>query len=81
LDSGLIHRRRDAWNKPLSELTNEELATLLRQRFAVEHLLAIARKRVELHIDDDTDMKLWLHLSVSSDIVGLQTGGDTLYSL
>jgi hypothetical protein len=55
-DSGLIGRCRMAWNKPLRDLSNEELATLLRQRIAVEHILPLARKRVEDGIEDDTEM-------------------------
>ena len=54
-DSGLIARCREAWKKPLRDLSREELATLLRQRYAVEHLLPIAKKRLE-GIDDDTEM-------------------------
>src|SRR6195256_4788305 len=46
-DSGLIDRCRTAWGKPLRDLTNQEMATLLRQRVAVEHILPLARKRVE----------------------------------
>ena len=45
-DSGLIERCRNAWNKPLKELSNQELATLLRQKIAVQHLLPIARQRI-----------------------------------
>ena len=55
-NSGLIARCREAWNKPLRDLSREELATLLRQRFAVEHLLPVARKRLADGIDDDTEM-------------------------
>lgn len=55
-DSGLIDRCRQAWNKPLRELSHEELATLLRQRFAVEHILPIARKRLADGIEDDSEM-------------------------
>jgi hypothetical protein len=55
-DSGLIARCRKAWNKPLQDLSREELATLLRQRFAVEHFLPIAKKRLEDGDDDDTEM-------------------------
>ena len=55
-ESGLIARCRMAWNKPLRELNNEDLATLLRQRIAVEHILPIARKRVEEGIEDGTEM-------------------------
>jgi hypothetical protein len=55
-DSGLIARCRQAWNKPLRDLSREELATLLRQRYAVEHLLPIAKKRLEDGSDDNTEM-------------------------
>ena len=55
-DSGLIARCRGAWNKPLRDLSREELATLLRQRFAVEELLPVAKKRLEHGIDDETEM-------------------------
>jgi contact-dependent growth inhibition (CDI) system CdiI-like immunity protein len=55
-DSGLIDRCRRAWSKPLRDLTNEELATLLRQKIAVEHILPIARKKLADDIDDDTEI-------------------------
>lgn len=55
-ESGLIARCRDAWQKPIDSLTNEEIATLLRQKIAVEHLLPIAKKRVKDRTDDDTEM-------------------------
>jgi hypothetical protein len=55
-DSGLIERCRQAWSKPLRDLSREELATLLRQRIAVEHVLPIAKRRVHDGIDDDTEM-------------------------
>jgi CDI immunity proteins len=54
-DSGLIARCREAWSKPLRDLSREELATLLRQRFAVEHLLPVARQKLQ-EADDDTEM-------------------------
>jgi hypothetical protein len=54
-DSGLIARCREAWNKPVRDLSREELATLLRQRFAIEHLLPIARKKLQEE-DDNTEM-------------------------
>jgi hypothetical protein len=54
-NSGLIERCRHAWNKPLRELTNQELATLLLQRIAVEHVLPVASKRVQDRIDDGTE--------------------------
>jgi hypothetical protein len=37
-----------------SSLSCEELATFLRQRVALEHLLPVARQRVESGADDDT---------------------------
>jgi hypothetical protein len=55
-DSGLIARCRGAWNKPFRDLSREELATFLRQRFAVEHLLPIARERLADGVDDGTEM-------------------------
>jgi hypothetical protein len=55
-DSGLIERCRNAWSKPLRDLTNQELATLLRQRIAVEQLLPIASQRVLDGFDDDTEI-------------------------
>jgi hypothetical protein len=54
-DSGLIKRCRIAWTKPLRELSREELATLLRQRVAVEHLLPLARERLRSG-DDDSEL-------------------------
>ena len=54
-DSGLIARCREAWSKPFRDLSREELATLLRQRFAVEHLVPVAQKKLQ-DADDDTEM-------------------------
>lgn len=45
-DSGLISRVRAAWSKPIDMLTNHELATCLRQKIAVDHLLPVAEKRI-----------------------------------
>jgi hypothetical protein len=54
-DSGLIDRCKNAWNKPLRNLSNDELATLLRQRVAVKHLLPIAKKRTAGGVEDGTE--------------------------
>ncbi|MGV3754613.1 MAG: contact-dependent growth inhibition system immunity protein [Verrucomicrobiota bacterium] len=54
--SGLIEQCRSVWSKPLRDLTNAELAMLLRQHFAVEQLLLIARQRVSEGFDDDTEL-------------------------
>jgi hypothetical protein len=53
--TSLIELCREAWDKPLRELTRVELATLLRQGYAVEHLLPVARKKLQ-EADDDTEM-------------------------
>ena len=55
-DSGLIARLREAWNKPLRDLSREELATLLRQRIAVEQILPVAKKRLAESFDDETEI-------------------------
>ena len=54
-DSGLIERCKRAWTKPLKELTNQELATLLLQKIALAHLLPLARQRIVDGIEDDTE--------------------------
>ena len=54
-DSGLIARCREAWNKPLQTLSRQELATLLRQRFALARLLPVAKGKLQ-DADDDTEM-------------------------
>ena len=55
-ESGLIARCKLAWNKPLQDLTKADLATLLRQRIAPEHILPIAKARITDGINDDTEM-------------------------
>jgi hypothetical protein len=54
-ETSLILRCKEAWNKPLKELTNKELATFLQQRIATTQILPIAKKRVENNLDDDTE--------------------------
>lgn len=55
-NSGLIDRLRRAWTKPVSTLTNHELATCLRQAIAVEHILPIAKMRIDERVDDDSEI-------------------------
>lgn len=55
-DSGLIEQCRLAWMTPIRELTNGRLAILLRQQFAVTHLLSNAQERIHSGIDDDTEL-------------------------
>lgn len=54
--SGLIERCKKAWTKPIEELTNEELATFLRQEIAIDHILPEAKRRIKMKIDDDSEM-------------------------
>jgi len=54
-ESGLIARCREAWAKPLEELNRSELATLLRQRIAIDQLIPVAKKKIE-EADDDTEI-------------------------
>jgi hypothetical protein len=56
ISTGLIERCRDAWNKPISLLSNEELSTLLRQKIALAHLIPIARKRIAEKFEDGTEL-------------------------
>ncbi|MEJ1973126.1 MAG: hypothetical protein WDM96_11905 [Lacunisphaera sp.] len=56
IETGLIRRCREAWDKPLESFTNEELATFLRQKIAVAHLVPLAKKRVADHFEDGTEM-------------------------
>ena len=54
-ESSLIARCREAWNRPLQDLSRLELSTLLEQKFVVEHVLPVARKKLQ-EADDDTEM-------------------------
>jgi hypothetical protein len=54
-ESSLIRRCKAAWNKPLAQLTNKELATFLQQRIATNHILPVAKSRVENKVLDDTE--------------------------
>jgi len=52
--SGLVERVRLAWKKPFGELTNKELATLIRQKFAIEYIMPLARQRI-LEDNDESE--------------------------
>ena len=54
-DSGLVERCKKAWSKPLKSLTNLELATCLRQKIALEHIIPVAKERMKNRKDDDTE--------------------------
>ena len=55
-DSGLIDRLRRSWNIPICELSNEMLATFLRQDIATDWILEEAIKRLNAGFDDDSEM-------------------------
>lgn len=55
-ESGLIARCRNAWNKPLDELSDLELVTCLQQELAVDHVIPVAKKRLQGAINDDSEM-------------------------
>lgn len=55
-DSGLVERIRQAWNIPINELSNEMLATFLRQKIAEGTILQEARKRLAAGFDDDSEL-------------------------
>jgi hypothetical protein len=55
-ESGLVQRCRRSWNTPISELSNEMLATFLRQNLAVHVVFAEATKRLEMGYDDDSEI-------------------------
>ncbi len=55
-ESGLIGRCRNAWEKPLESLSNYELVTCLQQNLAVAHILPVAKKRLSVRFDDDTEL-------------------------
>jgi hypothetical protein len=53
--SGLILRCKEAWNKPLEELSNLELATFLDQNIGVDYVLPIAKDRMARKVEDHTE--------------------------
>ena len=55
-ESGLIDRCRRGWNTPVTELTNELLATYLRQKIALSLVVPEARKRIAQKFTDDSEL-------------------------
>jgi hypothetical protein len=55
-DSGLIQRCRKSWNTPIDELSNEMLATFLRQQIATMAILDEATKRLDINFDDGSEL-------------------------
>jgi len=55
-DSGLIQRCKWGWDTPVAELTNELLATYLRQKIALSLVVPEARQRIAARFVDDTEL-------------------------
>lgn len=55
-ESGLIRRCRTNWSVPVCNLTNEALATFLRQKFALQIVLPEGERRLHAKFTDDTEL-------------------------
>ncbi len=55
-DSGLVARIRNSWNVPICKLSNEMLATYLRQQIATEFVLEEATSRLQTGFDDGSEI-------------------------
>jgi hypothetical protein len=56
LESGLIIRCRENWNVPVTKVSNEILATFLRQKLALKIVIPEAQRRIDLQFDDDSEI-------------------------
>jgi hypothetical protein len=56
LATGLIRRCHDSWNVPVTKLSNEMLATYLRQKLGLRLTLPEARKRLSESYVDGTEL-------------------------
>lgn len=55
-DAGLIERCRRNWSVPVRELTNEILATYIRQKIGLSVVVPEARKRLAAGFDDESEL-------------------------
>lgn len=55
-ECGFIEELRVAWDQPIESLSNRVLAICLRQRLAIDDVLAIAKVRLSTQFDDDSEM-------------------------
>lgn len=55
-ESGLIERCQRGWNTPVAELSNEQLATYLRQKIALSLVVPEARARTAARVADGTEL-------------------------
>ena len=56
VDTGLIARCREAWDKPIEQFTDLELVTCLQQNLAIVHVFPVAKKRLEAAAPDESEM-------------------------
>lgn len=54
--SGLVSRIKNAWNKPIADLSNEMLATFLRQQIATDIILDEAKRRLTDGFTDGSEL-------------------------
>jgi len=55
-ESGLIERCKSGWNMPVVDLSNELLATYLRQKIALSLVVPEAERRLATNFIDDTEL-------------------------
>lgn len=55
-DSSLIQRCRENWNSPVTEVTNNVLATFIRQKLALSLVIPEAKRRISEKYTDDTEL-------------------------
>lgn len=55
ITTGLILRCHAARKKPIDELSDLELATLINQKIGVQYILPEAKRRIEINKPDDTE--------------------------
>jgi len=54
--TGLVARCKQHWNTPACDLSNQMVATYLRQKIAVPLMLAEARRRLDIGVDDGSEL-------------------------
>jgi hypothetical protein len=55
-ETGLVLRCKKHWTIPIVELSNEMLATFLRQRIALALVIPEARKRIDAGFEDGSEL-------------------------
>jgi hypothetical protein len=55
-ETGLVARCKQHWSTPACDLSNQMIATYLRQKIAIGLMLAEARRRLEGGIEDGSEL-------------------------